>query len=386
MAAAGAIAMAAALYTIDPRAHPLAGHRSMVIHGSLPAPDLHEAQLGRRLAPTPPHLTHRILYVPSHNDTATHLPVYEFTHDFHDAVKDEPLGSSRFKTRLGLMAKPCGDGRGSSRVAYLLDFEPSEARRRSSSGPEGAGRGGRRKSSSIVGGGVVTRAVVQRRMMFGAGAEVGLTIPPHPPVPEARLEEGAVACVVSPASTTVDIPVVASFPVTPTVSKYGCSRNAWFTFTVSSLLDEERTLQWQMHPVEQGMLRYTLVEIPSGTPTTTNAGERAEGQAIPFSAVDPENEHRIRAIYHNVGLGFSLSQPFSEGALLVQDDLDPELEALILASLLGILWKVRSEEGRPRKVSKSDGGGKPARKGSVDEGEPTSPGKKRLFSKILGKK
>lgn len=42
----------------------------------------------------------------------------------------------------------------------------------------------------------------------------------------------------------------------------------------------------------------------------------------------------------------------------------------------------------PWKVSKSEVGGKPvARKGSVDEGEVTSPGRKgRLFSKILRKK
>lgn len=382
MAAASAIAMASAFHTVNPRAQPLAGHRAMVIHGSLPAHDQHEAQLGRKLALTPPHLTRRILYLPSHNDKITHLPVYEFTDDFNNAIKDEPIGSSRFKTGFGLMAKPCGDGRGSSSVSYLLDFEPLEARR-SLSGPEP----GNRRNSSV--GGVVTKATVQRRMLYGAGLEVGLTIPPHS-APGTRLEDGAVACAISPASTTMTIPVLTLFPVSPTVSKFGSSRNPWFTFTVSSLLEEERTLQWQMHPVEHGMLRYTLVEVPPGEPTTAATTDKPEGgdggQNIPFSAADPDNEHLIRAIYHNVGLGFALAQPFSEGALLLQNDLDPELEAIILASLLGVLWRVRHEDSRPRKGSKSDGIVKPSRKGSADETEPSSPGKKRLFSKFLGKK
>ncbi|KAJ4413674.1 hypothetical protein N0V82_008404 [Gnomoniopsis sp. IMI 355080] len=380
--AASAIAMASAFHMTDPRAHALAGHRSMVVHGSLPAPDQYETQLGRKLPPTPPHLTSRILYVPSHNDKVTHLPIYEFTDEFKTAVKDEPIGSSRFKTCFGLMKKPCGDGTGSSSVSYLLDFEPLEARR-SLSGPEV-----RNKRTSSVGG-LVTKATVQRRMLYGAGVEVGLTIPPHS-VSGMRLEDGTVACTLSPASTTMTIPVVTSFPVTPTISKFGSSRNPWFTFTVSSLLDEDRTLQWQMHSTELGMLRYTLIEIPREELASVNSSENVEERKAPFSAAEPENEHLIRAIYHNVGLGFSLSQPFSEGALLVQNDFEPELEALILASLLGVLWRVRNEEGRSRKVSKSDAGGKPARKGSVDEGEPTSPGpgtgKKKLFRKILGKK
>lgn len=380
--AASVIAMAAAYHTVDPRAQALAGHRSMVIHGSLPAQDLYEAQHGRKFPPTPTQVTSRILYLPSHNEKVTHLPVYEFTDEFKEAVKDELIGSSRFKTCFGLMKKPCGDGTGSSSVSYLLDFEPLEARTTTTlPGPEVRHR---RKSS--LAGLAATKATVQRRMLYGAGVEVGLTIPPHP-LPGTRLEDGAVACTMSPASTTMTIPLVTSFPVTPTISKFGSSRNAWYTFTVPSLLDEERTLQWQMHSAELGMLRYTLVEIPPGASITTTSEDNAEGETkIPFSAADPDNAHLIRAIYHNVGLGFSLSQPFSEGVLLVQNELDPELEALILASLLGVLWNARSEESRPRKVSKSDGGGKPARKGSVDEGEPTSPGKKNLFRKILGKK
>lgn len=433
MATASAIAIAAAYHTTtDPRLHPYP-YAHPAIHGlGLPtgtaythfsAPDQYEALLGRKLAPTPSHLTSRILYVPSHNDKAAHLPVYDFTKEYRETVADEPIGSSRFKTRFGLMPKPNGDGRGSSEVSYLVDFEPLE-RRKSLSGPVVPGGGGttatRRKSSlGAAGAALVTHGTVSRRMLYG-GTEVGLTIPP----PQAPLADGDVAYTLTPSSTDVGIRAVASFPLKPTVSRFGSSRNAWFTFTVPSLLDEERTLQWQVHPVEHGLLRYTLVELGDGpggdsvgagavkdednwweeTKEESKGEDEGEGeQELPYSAALEKNEQRIRAIYHNVGLGFSLSQPFSEGALLLQDGLDPELEAIIIASLLGLLWRARGEESKPRKNSKSDApprkGSKseastPARKKSVgsvtveEEGSlPERPARRKsLIGKILGKK
>lgn len=364
MATAHAIVVSAGFNSVDPRPHPLRGSGA---HFSLTAPDQYEAILGRKLSPTPAHLTDRILYVPSHNDNITHLPIYDFKDDFKDAVKDDPIGSSRFKTSFGLMQKPVGDGRGTSKVSYLLDFEPLESR----------------KSSLGL---VVTKATVQRRML-GASAEVGLTIPPTP-LPGSQMEDGAVAFNLTPSSTTVDIAVTASFPVSPTISKFGSSRHPWFIFTVPSLLEEERTFQWQTHPVEHGLLRYTLVEIPNTIASSASNGDGSDGNDIPFSAAKEDNQGSIRAIYHNVGLGFCLSQPYSEGAVLLQNDLDPELEALIVASLLGLLWRVRNEEIRPRKSSKSEGGNLLERKASVGESEiPTQTRtKKKLFGKILGRK
>lgn len=432
MATASAIAIAAAYHTtVDPRLHPYP-YAHPAIHGlGLPvgnaythfsAPDQYEALLGRKLTPTPSHLTSRILYVPSHNDKAAHLPIYDFTKDYKETVQDEPIGSSRFKTRFGLMPKPNGDGRGSSEVSYLVDFEPLE-RRKSLSGPVvpgGVGVGGtRRKSSLGASPALVTRGTVSRRMLYG-GADVGLTIPP----PQASFEDGDMAYSVTPASTDVDIRVKVSFPLKPTLSRFGSSRNAWFTFTVPSLLDEERTLQWQVHPVEHGLLRYTLVELGKDTPGSAAANsatkdeenwweesaeeskakeDGADEEKVPYAATLEKHEHRIRAIYHNVGLGFSLSQPFSEGALLLQADLDPELEAIIVASLLGLLWRARGEESKGRKSSKSDAtprvrskseANAPVRKNSVSTANeeespalPERPGRRKsLIGKILGKK
>lgn len=392
MAVAGAIAMAAAINNLDgARNDTRFKSRAVYVDPNLPAPDQFEALLGRKLRPVPPHLTNRILYLPSHDEKVTHLPIYDFTTDFNEAVKDEPIGSSRFKTSFGLMHKPIGDGRGTSKVSYLVDFEPLESRRSLADGGTN-GMAHRRKGSLA---GLVTKATIQRRMLYGGGAEVGLTIPPR----EQLLDAGKAACTITPSSTTLDIPLQVSFPVPPTTSKFSASRNAWLTFTVPNLLDDERTLQWQIHPVEQGMLRYTLVEIPrDGNSEQVRTRTPAEDEHpdatshLPFSASHPDNEPLIRAIYHNVGLGFSLSQPYSEGALWLQSDLDAELEALIVASLLGLLWRARGEENRPRKVSKSEasGGGPaatPARKSSVDEGgKTTGQGKKGILGKILRRK
>lgn len=375
-ATAHAIAISAGFDGADLRLQPL---RRFGTSNNLSAPDQYEAILGRKLSPTPSHLTERILYVPSHNDKVTHLPVYDFTQDFKEAVKDDPIGSSRFKTSFGLMHKPIGDGRGTSKVSYLLDFEPLEARKLVANPDQGH----RRKSSFGL---LVTKATVQRRML-GASAEFGLTIPPSSLL-GSQIEDGAVAFSLTPSSTTVDIAVTTSFPISATISRFGSSRHPWFTFTVPSLLDDERTFQWQVHPVEHGLLRYTLVEIPTTTLPAGSHDEDLAEKGIPFSAAKEENDKSIRAIYHNVGLGFCLSQPYSEGALLLQKDFDPELEALIVASLLGLLWRVRNEEIQPRKNSKSEGSTAPERKKSVGEiDQPAQTGgKKKLLSRLLRKK
>lgn len=101
----------------------------------------------------------------------------------------------------------------------------------------------------------------------------------------------------------------------------------WFTITST---ESSASYQWQIHPVEHGPLRYTLIELPS-------SGHGA-------STVEPENQHRIKAIYHNVGVGTSLVQPFSEGVLLLpanEKDMDADLEAAAVTSLMGLLWKCR---------------------------------------------
>lgn len=100
----------------------------------------------------------------------------------------------------------------------------------------------------------------------------------------------------------------------------------WFTLTSTESI---ASYQWQIHPLEHGPLRYTLIELPSS------------GQDS--SAIQPKNQHRIRAIYHSIGVGTLMSQAFSEGVLLLPTgkDVDADFEGVVVASLIGLLWKVR---------------------------------------------
>ncbi|KAK7749571.1 hypothetical protein SLS53_000147 [Cytospora paraplurivora] len=356
-----------------------------------------ESLLGRKLGPTPRRLHNRILYIPAHGDKVTHLPIYDFTRQYREAVRDEPIGTSRFKTKLGLMHKPHGDGRsGTGEVSYLVDFEAPEVRRDLT-----ATAGANNSNSNNNNNTTTTHATVQRRSLYG-GAEVGLAIPQQ----HAGLaDDCAAACTVTPASTGAYVNLARSYPLRPTVTRLGSSRNPWFTFTVpGGALEGDRTLQWQVHPVEHGLLRYTLVEMPrragprvdemwwedgSADGSRTRDG-RKDGEPS-FSAAVDGNEHLIRAIYHNVGLGFSLAQPFSEGALLLEDGMDPEFEAVVVASLLGMLWRARGEGRKSRKGSKSEGSALARKKsGSVTSGDEdgsissgSSPSRKGFFGKIL---
>lgn len=88
--------------------------------------------------------------------------------------------------------------------------------------------------------------------------------------------------------------------------------------------------QWQIHPLEHGPLRYTLIELPSPSDDV--------------SAIEPQNQHRIKAVYHNVGVGTSLVQPFSEGVLLLpknKNDMDADFEIAVVTSLVALLWRAR---------------------------------------------
>lgn len=114
-------------------------------------------------------------------------------------------------------------------------------------------------------------------------------------------------------------------PITTEAAPEACP-GPWFTITST---ESPPSCQWQVHPVEHGPLRYTLIELPS-------PGHDA-------SAVQPEDQHRIKAIYHNVGVGTSLAQPFSEGVLLLpaNKEMDVNTETVILTSLIGLLWMAR---------------------------------------------
>ncbi|KAH8905304.1 hypothetical protein BR93DRAFT_780754 [Coniochaeta sp. PMI_546] len=258
--------------------------------------------MGRRPSVTPSHLS-RILYVPRHTGLTNHLPIYDMSDQYNKAdVGSALIGSSLFTIRLGLMKPPREDGLEAD-VQYLVDF----------------------RTTTDAGGGEVVSAKVQQRVLGNAGSEVDLSLQPSP-------EAEFTIRVASNNPFRNKVPVQMSFPIPDSMTKAGVSRNPYFSF---SLPGSYTTLQWQIHPVEDGPLRYTLVAM--------NPGE------------DEAQSEKVQAIYHHMGLGTSLStMQHSEGILLLppcQDGQDSAQEAVIVASLLGLLWRVRGMGGTGRRTS-----------------------------------
>lgn len=69
----------------------------------------------------------RALYMPKQNCSVKGvLPVYDFTESYRDKLRDENIGSDKWKYTLGLMRKPRGDGKDNAEVTYLVDFEEAK--------------------------------------------------------------------------------------------------------------------------------------------------------------------------------------------------------------------------------------------------------------------
>lgn len=77
--------------------------------------------------PAPDHLrvdACRALYIPKHNGNAKGvLPIHAFTQDYRDKLRDENIGSDKWRYTLSLMGKPRRDDTDSDEVAYLMESE-----------------------------------------------------------------------------------------------------------------------------------------------------------------------------------------------------------------------------------------------------------------------
>lgn len=138
-----------------------------------------------------------------------------------------------------------------------------------------------------------------------------------------------------------------SYLIPPTTWKKKVYVHPYFGFQIPG--ENGIFLEWQIHPVSQGRLRYTLVRNPQAR----GAGDGAT------PIISPDED--ILAIYHHIGDTISFPLPASEGVLLISPDMDSATEAIVVASALGLLWKLRllckSEEGTGSnsKVSKKGG-------------------------------
>ncbi|TID03907.1 hypothetical protein CH35J_001967 [Colletotrichum higginsianum] len=274
-----------------------------------------DQRLGRRLSPTPAHLS-RVVYVPKHKDVTAHLPLYDVSENYAKAVKGEFVGGSRYKLNLAMMKRPNGDGT-DGEVRYLVNFGSGAAE---------------------------DEVTVERRVPTHNGPMVSMHLP--------REGNGNFRVASLDPTQTMQLVVANSFPI-PDRKMHAAAppvRHPWFTISHTSQDDADddddaaaatgltpSNLEWQIRPTEHGPLRYTLVDTAEEDAAAAEAGEPL-----------------IHAIYHHIGVGFALPRDYSEGVLLLSENLDDEAEALAVSTLLGLLRQVRSinqPPPRPRKKS-----------------------------------
>lgn len=278
-----------------------------------PTPDQIDRLIGRRPLPHPKQLT-RVLYIPYHDADTMHLPIYDIHDLYRASVGDTPISSTLYTVKLTTIQKPSGDGL-DVQVAYLINFQtPLDG------------------SSS---------AVIQRRAPIGSTEESDV----HLKLASSE-DENCIITMQSPRSSQiVRIHMSTSFPIPPSNrQKHNNTRNPFFTIYRPGEAElSTPILQWQIRPVSDGPLRYTLVDLA--------AAEAVRG--MPLAENPTESRPDIKAIYHHVGLVDSLEQDHSEGILLLPEPVGREnaaWEGAVIASLLGLLAQVRTTttDGKPK--------------------------------------
>ncbi|UNI16411.1 hypothetical protein JDV02_002845 [Purpureocillium takamizusanense] len=246
----------------------------------------------------PSHLS-RVLYIPPLHNSQFHALVQDVSADYKHVISHSPLGESDiigdavmgsrlFMTRLGTMKKPATT-MSDAESQYAIDAKVE-----------------------------LTQALIKLEKVNPEDASRNVTICLPNATDDFKLTD----------DENLDVQV--SFPIPDTTSSAGTARNPFFTF---SSRDGSKKLQWQINPAESGPLRYTLIELDH---ITMQEHE------------DSKPEH-VRAVYHHIGQSPSLSMCSGEGVLLLQPVYSKGhvTEEEILASLLGLLWRVRGMEIKP---------------------------------------
>ncbi|PKY02391.1 hypothetical protein P168DRAFT_320930 [Aspergillus campestris IBT 28561] len=227
-----------------------------------------------------------MLYIPCHNDGAAHLAIRDISSQYAAATGKLAFGSSQYVVVLGLMLKPRSDATDSTSVpvSYEVDLN-------------GLGDG-----EPIVGS-VRSHAASPAR-------EVKLQSH-HLYDNEWNLRHGYYP------RSYISRPLL-GHPRWHLQTPY-------FSFRIP---DDSSTFEWQIHPSQQGRMRYTLVR---------RAASDQQQQQV--------SDSDIQAIYYHIGVGTSLSLSYSEGVLLLPTGQDSVRESLVVASALAMLRRLRELHG-----------------------------------------
>ncbi|KAH8689586.1 hypothetical protein BGW36DRAFT_391171 [Talaromyces proteolyticus] len=265
------------------------------------------AQLGRQLLATPTHLS-RVLYIPHHDEQTADLSLYDVSDSYARTVADVPMGSSMYTVKLGMMKVPKGEV-DTDGLVYKAGFD----------GDKGFVQGMDSSAAEIK---VNIKSMSEKEAsMFMLENQNTIT------------SSGVANVTVLEQLEKTPIPMNMTYPIPPSKTRYGEIKHPYFDFEIPSQTETGETstieFEWQIHPVENGSLRYTLIRIPATLDTKPS----------------------IEAIYHHKGVATSLSLPYSEGVLFLRptSSVNPSMDILVVGSVLGMLWRLRELNGDGKK-------------------------------------
>ncbi|KXH53275.1 hypothetical protein CSAL01_01923 [Colletotrichum salicis] len=253
----------------------------LYICGRTPLKILAESR-GNELPLSPAGLS-RVLFFPKHTSRVTHLPIYEVSNTYNEAVKDAPLGSGMYKINMMFMRRPKGDGTDSN-VEFFIDVAPDQ---------------------SFV-------TIQQRSVVLNEGLAIRITLP-------TEQQEESVLEVFSLGTFNVR---VSRFQPTR-MNKSKPSLSTFRQYPALSMVSKDHPgMQWQLRPQDPGSLCYYLTE---------NDQSNADGGTEP----------PVFAVYHYAGGHPHHPVDHSEGVLLLPETRDSRREMVAIALVFLLLWHMR---------------------------------------------
>ncbi|KPM42930.1 hypothetical protein AK830_g3597 [Neonectria ditissima] len=263
-------------------------------YSPLPVPVI-DRLLGRTFSAPPAHLS-RVLFLPKHNSKVTHLPVYEFTDAYRQAVKDAPLGSSLYKINMMFMSRPRGDGTDAD-VRFFVDVTTDKSR----------------------------VAIEERSMATKQGSTATITLPTEQQEDSVLTVPGLGVFHVRASANLQSGTDESGRPSAPGFRQYPA-------LTMES--SDEPGTQWNVRSEDSSSLCYFLTE--------SSVNERGERTQL-----------RTHAIYHYAGSNTHHPVDHSEGVLLVPDSEDSQNQVISVALVFLLLWHMRELDTQQQKSSLS---------------------------------
>ncbi|KAG6029811.1 hypothetical protein E4U41_000261 [Claviceps citrina] len=284
-----------------------------------------DSGLGRNPSAVPRHLS-RVLYVPKHS--MLNLCLYDARVPYQKAIDTSPFGSEHlvgrplmgsrlFKTRLNALDRAAVMRDGAA-PHHVVDLDVDKIR---DGGDISATVRGRASAGDADG---------------RAPPEMNITLP--------MLTDVFSLTVADTSGQSQHVQVSTRHPLWRLKANAGVIRFPYFGFSLQGD-GPVHGYEWQIHPLDHGTLRYTLLRVRS---------HAQPGREAP--SLRHYDDADIVAIYHHLGHDGSLFLPTSEGVLLLpalEAETSPLLEMAAVASLVGLLWRIRGmeaeeEEAEPR--------------------------------------